>query len=188
LQIKVVVKDGSSPATQFFYHGTKGHCVYSIMRNNLQNLSNTELMGVGAAYDVGLYFSQQLGTASGYSQPAHDFEVAPMFIMEAAGQLQTYVKDSPTICTSLLPKALHDDCLKKTGRRTPHAKPVIRGLMLRQGDSGIPPMSTDNRRFFANAQAAYAAAVCGGGVQADVQSLGQALAPSSGFKCSAAHP
>ena len=162
--------------------------MYSIMRNNLQNLSDTELMYVGAAYGVGLYFSQALATASGYACPAHEFESAAIFVLEAAGGLSTYVKESPTICTSLFPKPLHAECLRQTGRRTPHARAVVRGVLLKQGESGVPSMSTDDRSFFERAQAAYAEAVFGGGGHADAQRLDKIVAPSMDVKCSAAQP
>jgi hypothetical protein len=68
---------GGAKKTTFYYHGTHGHSVYSIMRNNLQSFSGTELMGVGAAYGPGLYFSDAIGTASGYAHPSGQCVIAP---------------------------------------------------------------------------------------------------------------
>ncbi|CDW86592.1 uba ts-n domain containing protein [Stylonychia lemnae] len=51
----------------FCWHGSSQENWYSILRNGLRNLSNTQLMTAGAAYGNGIYASSNLSTSSGYT-------------------------------------------------------------------------------------------------------------------------
>ena len=52
----------------FVYHGTGADCIYSLQRNGLRNLSNSQMMTAGAAYGQGIYISNNLGMATAYSK------------------------------------------------------------------------------------------------------------------------
>jgi hypothetical protein len=177
--------------TTFYYHGTNGFAVYSIMRNNLISFSGTELMGVGAAYGPGLYFSDAQGTASGYAHPSGEFGSSPIFFLEAPGGDRFWEKTS-TICTSLYPAQYH--ATVKQSRPSPHANVVIRGLFnipvrgIFKDRSAPPSSSYQDRSYFQRAQAAYAEAVgMSDWGQVDPGALA-IVAPSQGFKCSAFQP
>jgi hypothetical protein len=151
------------------------------MRNNLLSFSGTELMTVGAAYGPGLYFSQAVGTASGYSHPTGIYDTSPMFVLEAAGDLKTWEKNHATVCTSLLPPSLH------SARKSPHGNVVVRGLYMDSSRSGAPATSHDNQAYFMRAQAAYDDVVgrrSWGQIDAGLLAN---FAPSQGFACSALH-
>jgi hypothetical protein len=182
--------------TTFYYHGTNGFAVYSIMRNNLISFSGTELMGVGQAYGPGLYFSEAQSTASGYAHPSGEFESSPIFFLEAPGGDRFWEKTS-TICTSLFPDKYH--ATVKRSRPSPHANVVIRGLfnIPVRGlfkDRSAPPSSSYQvlqdpaGSYFQRAQAAYAEAVGmrdWGQVDPGAMAI---VAPRQGFKCSALQP
>jgi len=51
----------------FCFHGSSLENWYSILRNGLRNLSNTQLMTAGAAYGAGIYASAHYGTSYGYT-------------------------------------------------------------------------------------------------------------------------
>ena len=177
--------------TTFYYHGTNGFAVYSIMRNNLISFSGTELMGVGQAYGPGLYFSDAHGTASSYAHPSGEFESSPIFFLEASGGDRFWEKTS-TICTSLFPDKYH--ATVKRSRPSPHANVVIRGLFnipvrgLFKDRSAPPSSSYQDRSYFQRAQAAYAEAVgMSDWGQVDPAALA-IVAPRQGFKCSAFQP
>ncbi|KAH7425414.1 hypothetical protein KP509_11G052900 [Ceratopteris richardii] len=51
----------------FAFHGSSADNWYSILRNGLRCLSNTHLMGSGATYGPGIYFSSQLQLSLRYS-------------------------------------------------------------------------------------------------------------------------
>ena len=172
--------------TTFYYHGTKGFCVYSIMRNNLLSLSGTELMTCADAYGAGLYFSPAIGTASIYSAPSGVYDTSPMFILEAAGDLKTWQK-STNICTSLLPSQYHAEAMKSEARKSPHGNVVVRGLYMDSSRSGAPDTSHNNRKYFERAQAAYDEVVGRGTWDQVDTGLLENVAPSQGFKCSALH-
>ena len=151
------------------------------MRNNLLSLSGTELMTCFDAYGPGLYFSEAVGFASGYSQRSGVYDTNPMFILEAAGDLKTWEKSTPSICTSLLPVSYH------SARKSPHGNVVVRGLYMDSSRSGAPATSHNNHDYFMRAQAAYDEVVgrrSWGQVDAG---LLENVAPSQGFKCSALH-
>ncbi len=155
------------------------------MRNNLRNLSGTELMTVGAAYGPGLYFSQAISTASGYSQSSGVYDAHPMFVLEAAGDLKTWEKSSATICTSLLPSQYYAAATKSEARKSPHGNVVVRGLYMDSSRSGAPATSHDNHEYFMRAQSSYDEVVgrrTWGQVDAELLAN---VAPSQGFKCSA---
>ena len=155
--------------------------MYSIMRNNLLSFSGTEIMTTGAAYGPGLYFSQAIATASGYSHPSGVYDTSPMFVLEAAGDLKTWEKSTPSICTSLLPVNYH------SARKSPHGNVVVRGVYMDSSRSAAPATSHDNHAYFMRAQAAYDEVVgrrTWGQVDAG---LLENVAPSQGFPCSALH-
>ena len=54
--------------TMFAFHGTSADCMYSLQRNGLRNLSNSQYMTAGAAYGQGIYVAKDIGTARGYSR------------------------------------------------------------------------------------------------------------------------
>ena len=176
--------------TTFYYHGTKGFCVYSIMRNNLLSLSGTELMTCHDAYGAGLYFSPAIGTASGYSQASGVYDTSPMFILEAAGDLKTWEKNDSTsfhVCTSLLPSQYHARAMKSEARKSPHGNVVVRGLYMDSSRSGAPATSHNNHDYFMRAQAAYDEVVGRRSWDQVDTGLLENVAPSQGFKCSALH-
>lgn len=54
--------------TKMLFHGTSIHNLYSISRTGLRSMSNTDLQTTGNAYGNGVYMSNQVNTALGYSQ------------------------------------------------------------------------------------------------------------------------
>ena len=54
----------------FAFHGTSTDCLYSLQRNGLRNLSNSQFMMVGAVHGQGIYISANFATAASYSRPA----------------------------------------------------------------------------------------------------------------------
>ena len=172
--------------TTFYFHGTHGHCVYSIMRNNLLSFSGTEMMFVGAACGPGLYFSEAQGTASGYAHASGQYDTNPMFVLEAAGDPGTWTK-SPSICTSLFKETYHSQ-LQKLGRRSPHANVVIRGIFMDSSRAGSPSASDTDRNYFERAQAAYddiVGARSWGHVDPGLLAV---VGPSKGLRASAVQP
>lgn len=156
------------------------------MRNNLISFSGTELMTVGAAYGAGIYFSQSVQTAGGYAHASSHYDSAPLFVLEAAGELKNWEKTSQ-ICTSLFPDKYHAIVRKGSSRPSPHAVLVIRGVFMDSSRSGSPSTSNESRAYFERAQAAYAAAVDAqewGKVRA---SLLDVVSPKEGLGCSAVH-
>lgn len=51
----------------FCFHGSSMENWYSILRNGLRNLSNSQLMTAGAAYGPGIYASENYATSYGYT-------------------------------------------------------------------------------------------------------------------------
>ena len=54
--------------SMYAFHGTGADCIYSLQRNGLRNLSNSNYMTAGAAYGQGIYISSNLGMAEGYAK------------------------------------------------------------------------------------------------------------------------
>jgi hypothetical protein len=156
------------------------------MRNNLISFSGTELMTVGAAYGAGIYFSQSVQTAGGYAHASSHYDSAPMFVLEAAGELQNWEKTSQ-ICTSLFPAKYHASVRKGSSRPSPHAVLVIRGVFMDSSRSGSPSTSHESRAYFERAQAAYAAAVDAQEWGKVRSSLLDVVSPKQGLGCSAVH-
>ena len=52
----------------FAFHGTSTDCIFSMQRNGLRNLSNSQFMQVGAVHGAGIYISAFFNTAAGYSR------------------------------------------------------------------------------------------------------------------------
>ena len=171
------------------------------MRNNLLSFSGTELMGVGAVYGPGLYFSDATGTANSYAHPSGQcvgaqrtgncycnmlcrYDSAPMFVLEAAGGERTWEKSS-SICTSLFPSCYHAAIAKMGGHRSPHANVVVRGIFMDSSRSGAPSTTYGSRAYFERARAAYAEIV-GSSTWGRVDDGALAsVAPGQGFKASA---
>jgi hypothetical protein len=177
--------------TTFYYHGTKGFAVYSVMRSNLMSFSGTDLGVGGQAHGPALYFSDALGTASGHAHPFGEFGSSPVFFLEAPAGDRFWEKSS-TVCTSLFPAQYH--ATVRRSRPSPHANVVIRGLFnipvrgIFKDRSAPPSSSYQDRSYFQRAQAAYAEAVgMSDWGQVDPGALA-IVAPSQGFKCSAFQP
>jgi hypothetical protein len=154
------------------------------MRNNLLCLSGTELMGVGAVHGPGVYFSDALVTANSYARASTQFDVAPMFVLEAAGRPGTWEK-TPTICTSLFPSQHHSAVSSRSSRPSPHASLVVRGIYMDSARSGSPAVSSTARSYFEKAQELYAAEVGTpewGHISSGVLEI---ISPKWGFSCSA---
>eukprot|EP00353_Schmidingerella_taraikaensis_P001574 CAMPEP_0185599450 /NCGR_PEP_ID=MMETSP0434-20130131/82718_1 /TAXON_ID=626734 ORGANISM="Favella taraikaensis, Strain Fe Narragansett Bay" /NCGR_SAMPLE_ID=MMETSP0434 /ASSEMBLY_ACC=CAM_ASM_000379 /LENGTH=316 /DNA_ID=CAMNT_0028228859 /DNA_START=377 /DNA_END=1327 /DNA_ORIENTATION=- len=54
----------------FAYHGTGFDCLYSLTRNGLRNLSNTQFMTTGAVHGAGIYIGPNYATAAAYAKTA----------------------------------------------------------------------------------------------------------------------
>ena len=54
--------------SMFAFHGTGADCVYSLGRNGLRNLSNSNYMTAGAAYGQGIYISSNVSLAQTYAK------------------------------------------------------------------------------------------------------------------------
>lgn len=64
------------------FHGSSIHSWYMILKNGLVNLSNTKLMANGAAYGQGIYLSNSLNFASGYSRMMSEYSrVVGVFLL-----------------------------------------------------------------------------------------------------------
>jgi len=64
---ETIFRGGSQAfGTRFGFHGSPLRNWYSIMRNGLQILSNTELMGSGARFGAGIYLADRVSTAQHY--------------------------------------------------------------------------------------------------------------------------
>lgn len=50
-------KRASNHPAIFAFHGTGSDCIYSLQRNSLRNLSNSQMMTVGAVHGAGIYIS-----------------------------------------------------------------------------------------------------------------------------------
>jgi hypothetical protein len=131
------------------------------MRNNVQSLSGTELEGVGHAFGTGLYFSEDLTTARGYSLKFGGYNTSPVFVVEAAGARDFWAKNETgsMISTSLFPLQYHHMIRETLRRPSPHACVVVRGLFMDSACLGAPAASGADRAFFEQAQAAYDKAV-----------------------------
>jgi hypothetical protein len=57
----------------YLYHGSPFHCWYSIIKNGLKVMSQTEFMTTGAVYGNGIYLSDQLQTSCGYARQTPPF-------------------------------------------------------------------------------------------------------------------
>ena len=91
------------------FHGSSMHSWYLILKNGLVNLSGTKLMANGAAYGNGIYLSDYLSVASGYSRSAPGYNtVVGVFLLN--DDLEKY-KKTPSIyvvadCSKLILKSL----------------------------------------------------------------------------------
>ena len=91
------------------FHGSSIHSWYMILKNGLINLSNTKLMANGAAYGQGIYLSNSLNFASGYSRMMTNYSrVVGVFLLN--DDLKKY-KKAPSIyvvadCSKLILKSL----------------------------------------------------------------------------------
>ena len=54
--------------SMFAFHGTGADCLYSLGRNGLRNLSNSNYMTAGAVYGQGIYISSNVGLAQSYAK------------------------------------------------------------------------------------------------------------------------
>jgi hypothetical protein len=172
-------------ATTFYYHGTKGRCVYSIMRNNLQNFSGTR-MSSGQMLGPGVYFSELQGSASGHAQASGLYDSCPLFVLEAAGGPGTW-KKMEGVSTSLFNEPHHQAQLQTLGR-TPHANVVVRGVLMDSSRAGLPSASDANREYFERAQAAYDDIVGARSWGHVDPGLLDVVGPSKGLQASAVQP
>jgi hypothetical protein len=91
------------------FHGSSIHSWYLILKNGLVNLSGTKLMANGAAYGNGIYLSDSLLFASGYSRGTAGYNtVIGVFLLN--DDLEKY-KKTPSIyvvadCSKLILKSL----------------------------------------------------------------------------------
>ena len=52
----------------YAYHGTGYDCLYSLARNGLRNLSNSQFMTTGAVFGSGIYIAPDYEVAAGYAK------------------------------------------------------------------------------------------------------------------------
>lgn len=76
----------------YLYHGSPFYCWYSIIKNGLKVMSNTEFMTSGAAYGNGIYLSNQLQTSHGYAKPSQPFNYSMIGLFQIIENPEKYKK------------------------------------------------------------------------------------------------
>lgn len=78
----------------YLYHGSPFYCWYSIIKNGLKVMSNTEHMTTGAAYGPGIYASNHLGTSYSYARQIPPFNYNMIGLFQVLEDPVSYCKAS----------------------------------------------------------------------------------------------
>jgi ubiquitin-protein ligase len=78
-EIKAKLDNGAK--YYYLYHGSPFHCWYSIIKNGLKVMSQTEFMTTGAVYGNGIYLSDYLATSYSYARvsPPFSYSIVGLF-------------------------------------------------------------------------------------------------------------
>ena len=78
----------------YLYHGSPFHCWYSIIKNGLKVMSQTEFMTAGAAFGNGIYLSDQLQTSHGYARQTPPFNYSMIGLFQVIESPEKYKKSA----------------------------------------------------------------------------------------------
>lgn len=78
----------------YLYHGSPFFCWYSIIKNGLKVMSQTEFMTTGAAFGNGIYLSDQLQMSHGYSRQTPPFNYSMIGVFQIIENPEKHIKTS----------------------------------------------------------------------------------------------
>lgn len=104
-----IIENNFDKKENILFHGSSMVSWYIILKNGLRNLSNTNLMANGAAYGQGVYLSDSLSFASGYSRNISNYKRAVgVFLLN--DDIEKYKKSNNIFvvpdCSKLILKSL----------------------------------------------------------------------------------
>jgi ubiquitin-protein ligase len=94
VETEIKSKLDSGQKYYYLYHGSPFYCWYSIIKNGLKNMSNTEHMTTGAAYGPGIYASNTLSVSHGYARQCPPYNYSMIGVFQVLEDPVTYCKTS----------------------------------------------------------------------------------------------